>query len=165
MKHIAVYPGSFDPATLGHLGILKRSTKLFDEVHVLVVHNPSKKPLFGSSERLNMIKQSVRELGIDISPIRFASLETGLLADYAEVHGACALIKGFRTVADIEYELPMSQVNNDLSGVETVFMASEPGLGYVSSSLVKEVAKLGGDISKYVTQVVATAVKERLDAN
>lgn len=165
MKHIAVYPGSFDPATLGHLGILKRATKLFDEVHVLVVHNPSKKPMFSSAERLNMIKQSVRELGIDISPLRFSTLESGLLAEYADIHGAHALIKGFRTVGDIEYELPMSQVNNDLSGVETIFMASEPGLGYVSSSLVKEVSSLGGDISKYVTKAVAEKMREKLDAD
>ena len=87
-----------------------------------------------------------------------------MLAEYADVHGAHALIKGFRTVADIEYELPMSQVNNDLSGVETVFMASEPGLGYVSSSLVKEVSSLGGDISKYVTEAVANQIREKLNA-
>lgn len=165
MKHIAVYPGSFDPVTLGHLGVMQRATKLFDEVHVLVVHNPHKQPLFSSSERIMLFKQSVRELGLPMSGLRFDTLDQGLLANYADVNGAQALIKGFRTAADIDYELPMSQVNFDLVGVETLFLAAEPGLGYVSSSLVKEVVKLGGDATKYVTKAVNQALVERLNGN
>lgn len=165
MKHIAVYPGSFDPVTLGHLGVMQRATKMFDEVHVLVVHNPQKTPLFSSAERIMLFKQSVRELGLPMAHLRFDTLDSGLLAKYAEINGAQALIKGFRTAADIDYEMPMSQVNLDLVGVETLFMAAEPGLGYVSSSLVKEVVKLGGSASKYVTAAVNKALVEKIHGN
>ncbi len=161
MSSIAVYPGSFDPVTLGHLSVLARASKLFGSVEVLVVHNPNKTSTFSSGERVALIESSIEELGLG-SNISVSSLDSGLLVEHAKKLGAQALIKGFRTAADIEYEIPMAQVNRDLSGIETVFLPSEPGYGYVSSSLVREVASLGGDVTRYLTPQVAKALLERL---
>ena len=158
MNSIAVYPGSFDPVTLGHLSVLARAAKLFGEIHVLVVHNPDKKTSFTIAEREAMLRDAMEELGI-AGNLEVSSLSSGLLVDKARELGAGAIIKGFRTSGDIEYEMPMAQVNRDLSGIETVFLPSEPGFGYVSSSLVRQVASLGGDVSKYVTPKVASALK------
>ena len=158
MKTIAIYPGSFDPVTLGHLSVLERAAKLFSEVHVLVVHNPNKTPTFSVSQRLELLEASAKKISGNLV---FESLEHGLLVDFAKKLSANAIIKGFRTASDIEYELPMAQVNRDLSGIETVFLPPEPGFGYVSSSLVREVASLGGDVSGYVTSEVAKALAER----
>jgi pantetheine-phosphate adenylyltransferase len=157
VKTVAIYPGSFDPFTLGHQSVLLRAAELFSEVIVLVVHNPNKKPLFSAQERVDQIKSHLRE----ITNVGVSSLDSGLLVDFAKTAGAKAIIKGFRTVSDIEYEIPMAQVNKDLSGIETVFIAAEPGFGYVSSSLVKEVASLGGDVTSYVSREVAAALGER----
>lgn len=161
MKTVAVYPGSFDPVTLGHLSVLKRAAGLFGAVEVIVVHNPSKTPVFSSTERVELIQAAIKELGIP-GNITVSKLDSGLLVDHAKQLGAQALIKGFRTAADIEYEIPMAQVNRDLSGIETVFLPSEPGYGFVSSSLVREVAALGGDVSPYLTPSVAEVLVERL---
>lgn len=158
MNTIAVYPGSFDPVTLGHLSVLARAAGLFSEVHVLVVHNPDKLTYFSIAEREAMLRDAISEAGIS-GHLIVDSLSSGLLVDRARELGAKAIIKGFRTSGDIEYEIPMAQVNRDLSGIETVFLASEPGFGYVSSSLVRQVAALGGDVSKYVTPKVASALK------
>lgn len=158
MNSIAVYPGSFDPVTLGHLSVLARAAKLFGEIHVLVVHNPDKKTSFTIAEREAMLRDAIEELGI-AGNLVVSSLSSGLLVDKARELGAGAIIKGFRTSGDIEYEIPMAQVNRDLSGIETVFLPSEPGFGYVSSSLVRQVASLGGDVSKYVTPKVASSLK------
>jgi pantetheine-phosphate adenylyltransferase len=155
MKTTAVYAGSFDPVTRGHISVLSRAQALFDQIHVAVVHNPAKSPSFSSAERIELWRASLSELGIDQAGLSFISLESGLLVDYCREVGAKALLKGFRTASDIEYELPMAQVNRDLAGVETLFLPAEPGTGYVSSSLVKQVSGLGGDISKYVTGAVA----------
>lgn len=157
MNTIAVYPGSFDPVTLGHLSVLARAAKLLGEIHVLVVHNPDKKTSFTIAEREAMLRDAIAELGI-AGNLVVSSLSSGLLVDKARELGAKAIIKGFRTSGDIEYEIPMAQVNRDLSGLETVFLPSEPGFGYVSSSLVRQVASLGGDVSKYVTPKVAVAL-------
>ncbi|MEY3561193.1 MAG: pantetheine-phosphate adenylyltransferase [Actinomycetota bacterium] len=157
VKTIAIYPGSFDPVTLGHLSVLNRAAGLFSEIHVVVVHNPNKKATFSLTERVELFRGSV-----ELPGVKFSALEDGLLVEYAKSLGACAIVKGFRTAADIEYELPMAQVNRDLSGLETVFIPAEPGFGYVSSSLVKEVAGLGGDVSGYLTKDVARALIERL---
>ena len=154
MQTAAVYAGSFDPVTRGHISVLARAAQIFDTVHVAVVHNPAKRPMFTSSERIELWRASLTELEIDQSNLRFATLETGLLVDICREVGAKALLKGFRTASDIEYELPMAQVNRDLSGVETLFLPAEPGTGYVSSSLVKQVASLGGDTARYVTSIV-----------
>ena len=159
MPTIAVYPGSFDPITLGHLDIAARAANLFDEVHVLVVHNPSKAPRFSSEERVELIRTSLAELKITgPAKISVDTLDGGLLVNYCKMVGASALVKGFRTSVDLDYELPMAQVNRDLAGVETVFIPADPIHGHVSSSLVKQVADLGGDVSKYVTQATAHAL-------
>ena len=160
MKTIAIYPGSFDPVTLGHLSVLQRAERLFAEIVVLVVHNPDKTPAFSIDERENLFRLAIAEAGIGGS-VRVARVERGLLVDKATDLGATAIIKGFRTTGDIEYELPMAQVNRDLSGIESVFLPAEPGYGYVSSSLVRQVAALGGDVSSYVTASVDAALKNR----
>ena len=159
MPSIAVYPGSFDPITLGHLDIAARAARLFDELHVLVVHNPSKAPRFSSEERVELIRRSLAELKI-IGPAKITidTLDGGLLVNYCKMVGATALVKGFRTSVDLDYELPMAQVNRDLAGVETVFIPADPVHGHVSSSLVKQVADLDGQVSKYVSEAVARAL-------
>lgn len=159
MPTIAVYPGSFDPITLGHLDIAARAASLFDEVHILVVHNPSKSPRFSSEERVELIRTSLAEKKI-IGPAKITvdTLDGGLLVNYCKMVGATALVKGFRTSVDLDYELPMAQVNRDLAGVETVFIPADPIHGHVSSSLVKQVADLGGEVTKYVTQATANAL-------
>ena len=161
VSQLAIYPGSFDPITLGHLSVLTRAAKVFDQVELLIVHNPSKKTLFSMVERLELAQASLRELGLSPN-ISVASLASGLLVDHAKNAGASAIIKGFRTANDVEYELPMAQVNRDLSAIETVFLAAEAGFGFVSSSLVKEVASLEGDVSSYVTNAVADALKQKV---
>ncbi len=154
---VAIYPGSFDPVTLGHLSVLTRAAQLFDELHVLVVHNPDKNARFSAPEREALIRESIAELGIS-GAISVSSVESGLMVDAAKRLKASAIVKGFRTAGDIEYEIPMAQVNRDLSGIETVFLPSEPGYGYVSSSLVKQVSALGGDVASYVTKTVLRAL-------
>lgn len=161
MSELAIYPGSFDPITLGHLSVLQRAAKVFPRVQLLVVHNPAKNSVFSLNERASLAAGALAEVSSP-SNIEIATLREGLLVQHAKELGASALIKGFRTASDIEYELPMAQVNRDLSSIETIFFASEAGFGFVSSSLVREVASLGGDVSKYVTPSVAIALKERL---
>lgn len=160
MSSIAVYPGSFDPITLGHLDIIARAAKLFDELHVLVVHNPKKAPNFSSLERVELIRASIAEQHISgPAKISIETLDSGLLVNYCKMIGAEALVKGFRNNVDLDYELPMAQVNRDLTGVETIFIPANPIYGNVSSSLVKQVADLGGDVDKYVTSSVAKALR------
>ena len=159
MKTIAVYPGSFDPATLGHLSVIRRSAELFSEVVVLITHNPAKQTLFTAQERKALIEVALLDAGLP--SIKVDLLDSGLLVDKAKALGATAIVKGFRTSADLDYELPMAQVNRDLTGIETVFLAAEPEYGYVSSSLVREVASLGGDVSKYVSKNVARELSRR----
>jgi pantetheine-phosphate adenylyltransferase len=153
---IAVYPGSFDPITFGHIDIATRAAKLFETVHVLVVHNPGKNPKLSLDKRVELVKAVLAN-----QPGNFvvSSLASGLLVDYCKEVKAEALVKGIRTNVDIDYELPMAQVNRDLSGIETVFLPADPAHGFVSSSLVKQVASLGGDISKYVPAEVVEALK------
>jgi pantetheine-phosphate adenylyltransferase len=159
MPSIAVYPGSFDPITLGHLDIAARAAKLFDELHILVVHNPAKAPRFSSEERVELIRASLAELKIDgPAKITVDTLDGGLLVNYCKMVAATALVKGFRTSVDLDYELPMAQVNRDLAGVETVFIPADPVHGHISSSLVRQVADLDGKVDKYVTQAVARAL-------
>lgn len=159
MPSIAVYPGSFDPITLGHLDIAARAARLFEHLHILVVHNPGKSPRFSSEERVALIRASLTELAIDgPAKITIETLDGGLLVNYCKMVGATALVKGFRTSVDLDYELPMAQVNRDLAGVETVFIPADPVHGHVSSSLVKQVADLDGEISKYATNCVSRAL-------
>ncbi len=161
MSAIAVYPGSFDPITLGHLDIAARAAKMFDEVHILVVHNPGKEPRFSLEQRVAQIEASIAGLKLPAGThIEVATLPSGLLVDYSRRVGAAALVKGIRTNVDLDYELPMARVNRDLADVETIFIPADPSHGHISSSLVKQVADLGGDVSKYVTPVVAAALKQ-----
>ena len=159
MSSIAVYPGSFDPFTLGHADIVERAANIFTELHIVVVHNPNKAPRFSSAERVELIRSSLAEIGVK-SPAKISidTLDSGLLVDYCRMVGAGALIKGFRTNVDLDYELPMAQVNRDLASVETVFMPANPEHGQISSSLVKQVADLNGSVSKYVSESVARAL-------
>jgi pantetheine-phosphate adenylyltransferase len=153
---IGVYPGSFDPITFGHIDIATRAAKLFETVHVLVVHNPAKSPKLSLEKRVELVRGVLAN-----QPGNFvvSSLASGLLVDYCKEVKAVALVKGIRTNVDLDYELPMAQVNRDLSGIETVFIPADPAHGFISSSLVKQVASLGGDISKYVPAEVVEALK------
>ena len=154
---IAVYPGSFDPFTYGHLDIATRAAKMFETVHIVVVHNPAKNPRLSTEQRVELIGEILKN-----KPGNFvvSSLDTGLLVDYCKSLGADALVKGVRTNVDLDYELPMAQVNRDLSGIETIFIPADPTHGFVSSSLVKQVFDLGGDISKYVPTEVLKALSK-----
>jgi len=154
---IAVYPGSFDPFTYGHLDIATRAAKMFETVHIVVVHNPAKNPRLTTEQRVELISEILKN-----KPGNFvvSSLNTGLLVDYCKSLGADALVKGVRTNVDLDYELPMAQVNRDLSGIETIFIPADPTHGFVSSSLVKQVFDLGGDISKYVPTEAVKALSK-----
>jgi pantetheine-phosphate adenylyltransferase len=160
MSKLAVYPGSFDPITLGHLDIIERALDVVERLQVVVVHNPSKQPFFALAERVQMVTDALIERGL-MGRVTVDSLESGLLTTYAEELGAGVLIKGFRTGVDIEYELPMARVNRDLTGIETVFLPSDPANTHISSSLVKQVAALGGDITKYVPAAVIRGFKAK----
>ncbi|MGW4489111.1 pantetheine-phosphate adenylyltransferase [Amycolatopsis sp. NPDC004368] len=145
----AVCPGSYDPATNGHLDIIERASLLFDEVVVAVGVNKSKKGLFSVEERLEML----REITAKIPNVRVDSWQ-GLLVDYCRDNDIAAVAKGLRSVSDFDYELQMAQMNRELTGLETLLMANNPAYGFVSSSLVKEVAAMGGDVEKLVPPVV-----------
>lgn len=158
MTKLAVYPGSFDPITLGHLDIIERAIHVFDQVQVVVVHNPVKKAFFTLEERVAMVSDALIERGL-LGKVSVDFLAEGLLTEYTSKIGAAVLIKGFRTGVDIEYELPMARVNRDLTGIETVFLPSDPANTHISSSLVKQVATLGGDITKYAPASALKAFK------
>ena len=160
MSKLAVYPGSFDPITLGHLDIIERALDVVERLQVVVVHNPGKQPFFTLAERVQMVTDALIERGL-MGRVTVDSLESGLLTSYAAELGASVLIKGFRTGVDIEYELPMARVNRDLTGIETIFLPSDPANTHISSSLVKQVASLGGDITKYVPASVIRGFKAK----
>jgi pantetheine-phosphate adenylyltransferase len=162
MAKLAVYPGSFDPITLGHVDIIARSVKLFDQLHVLVVHNPDKTPRFDSAQRIDLIRESLAEAGVAADNITITELSSGLLVDYIRKVDARVLIKGFRNNVDLDYELPMAKVNRDLSGIETIFISADPQYGLVASSLVRQVAALGGPVENYVSKAVAKALREQV---
>ncbi len=154
MSRIAVLPGSFDPVTLGHLSVIERSANVFDEIHVLVVHNPNKTALIPFADRVELIKDSIAEARIG-GRVTVTSWSVGLLVDYCVEVGAKAIVKGLRGPEDLAYETPMAIVNRDLAGVETIFVLPDPQHQHVSSSLVRQVNSLGGDIRPYVPGVVA----------
>jgi pantetheine-phosphate adenylyltransferase len=154
----AVCPGSFDPVTNGHVDIFARASRLFDEVVVAIGTNPSKTRLFSPEERIEMLREAV----IPFENVTVAGF-TGLLTDYCASVGAVALIKGVRGVTDFEYESPMAGMNRHLSAVETVFIPTSAEWQFVSSSLVKEVAGLGGDVSKLVPAHVHGPLLARLE--
>jgi pantetheine-phosphate adenylyltransferase len=154
----ALVPGSFDPPTKGHLDVVERCSALFDEVVVGVINNASKRSLFSVEERIAMLETCCEGW----ENVRVASF-TGLLVDFAKEVGAATVVKGLRAVTDFDYEIQMSQMNRHLSrDVVSLFVATKPEYGYLSSSLVKEVARLGGSVDALVPSVVAEALKERL---
>ncbi|MDM4762971.1 pantetheine-phosphate adenylyltransferase [Galbitalea sp. SE-J8] len=154
MTRIAVVPGSFDPVTLGHLDVIERAAGIFDQVHVLVVHNPAKTALFPTPKRVQLIEQSIADAGI-AGDIVVTSWSVGLLVDYVTDVGASVIVKGIRSQIDVAYETPMAIVNRNLGGVETIFLLPDPAHAHVSSSLVRQVAALGGDVAPYVPRAVA----------
>jgi pantetheine-phosphate adenylyltransferase len=151
----ALVPGSFDPPTNGHLDVVERCQAIFDRVVVAVIANPSKTPLFSASERMDLLGECVPD-GVEVGAF------TGLLVDYAVQMEADVIVKGLRAMTDFEYEFQMSQMNRQLSGMTTLFVATKPEFGYLSSSLVKEVARLGGSVDGLVPDSVATALKEHV---
>lgn len=154
MKRIAVVPGSFDPVTLGHLDVIERAGHIFDEVHVLVVHNPGKTALLPVAGRVSLIERSIADAAL-AGTFVVTSWSVGLLVDYCTDVGASVLVKGIRSQVDVAYETPMAIVNRNLANVETIFMLPDPAHAHVSSSLVRQVASLGGDVAPYVPKAVA----------
>jgi pantetheine-phosphate adenylyltransferase len=153
----AICPGSFDPVTLGHLDIVGRASRIYDQVIVGVLINQSKKGLFTVDERIDLLREATAEYG-NISIDAFS----GLLVDYCRRHDIPVIVKGLRAVSDFDYELQMAQMNRDLAAVETLFMATNPLYSFLSSSLVKEVATYGGDVSGLVPDHVNRALVKRL---
>jgi pantetheine-phosphate adenylyltransferase len=153
----AVCPGSFDPVTNGHLDIIGRSSRILDEVIVAVLVNESKRGLFTIDERLDML----REVTAPYANVRVESFQ-GLLVDFCRSAEATMVVKGLRAVSDFDYELQMAQMNLGLAGVETLFMPTSPQNSFISSSLVKDVAKWGGDVSAHVPDVVVRRLAERV---
>lgn len=155
---VAVYPGSFDPVTLGHLDIIKRSSKVFDEVIVAVMYNRNKKPLFSVEERVALLVEATR----DMPNVRIDCHE-GLLVDYLSNNNLQIIVKGLRAISDFEAEFQMASVNQKLlKELETVFIMTRTEYMYLSSSIVKEVANFGGDISNFVTEEVRQAIESKL---
>ena len=153
----AVCPGSFDPVTNGHIDIFRRASRLFDEVVVATGTNISKSRLFGPEERMAML----REATADLPNVRVEGF-SGLIVDFCRQIDAVAIVKGIRGSTDYDYELPMAQMNVHLTGIETVFLPGATGNVFVSSSLIKEVAAFGGDVSAFVPPYVLAALTEKL---
>ena len=145
----AVCPGSFDPVTNGHVDVIQRAAGLYDELVVAVLVNPGKAGLFPVTERMDLLREGVS----DLPNVRIDSFE-GLLVDYCRTHDIPVIVKGLRAVSDFEYELQMAQMNRELAGVETLFVPTAPQVGHLSSSLVKQIAMFGGDVSRLVPKAV-----------
>lgn len=152
----ALCPGSFDPPTNGHIDVIRRSVSIFDKVVVAVIRNPSKSPMFTADERVEML----RELFADEPKVEVDSF-AGLLVDFANERGVNVIVKGLRAVSDFDYELQMAQMNHNLSDIDTVFIPTSPEYGYLSSSLVKEVGRLGGSVEALVPGDIGRLLKER----
>jgi pantetheine-phosphate adenylyltransferase len=152
----ALCPGTFDPVTNGHLDIIERAGQRFDAVVVAVLDNPAKQPLFSVDERVAMLKEATTGLdNVDVESF------SGLLVEYARRRGSDVIVKGLRAVTDFEYEIQMAQMNRRLTGMETLFMTTDPTWSFLSSSLVREVARFGGDVSELVPPVVVERLAER----
>lgn len=157
---LAIYPGSFDPVTNGHIDILEKTSKIFDKINVAVIHNIYKQALFTLEERVQLIKESTRHLdNVEVDCF------SGLLATYLEDKEVCAIIRGLRTVTDFEYEMHMAMMNKKLiREIDTIFVMSDTDYIFVSSSAVKEAALLGGDVSSLVPPAVKIGLEEKLKA-
>jgi len=158
MKRRAIYPGTFDPVTYGHIDLIKRAGKIFDEVIVAVAHNPTKGPLFSVEERIRFLERATRSLrGVTID--HFDSL----VVDYARKKGARVMVRGLRTLSDFEYEFQMALTNRKFSQeVETIFMMPSESYSYISARLLKEAGQLGADLSAFVPSFVADAIRRKL---
>ena len=155
----AIYPGSFDPVTYGHLDIMKRAAALVDELIVGVLNNNAKTPLFSAEERVRMLKDAMK----DIENVKVLPFE-GLLIDFAKQMDACMVIRGLRAITDFENELKMAQTNHKLSPqLETAFLTTGLAYSYLSSSIVKEVAAFGGDISQFVPEIIIEKIQEKIN--
>ena len=153
----AIYPGSFDPVTLGHLDVIERSAKMVDHLIVGVLNNNTKSPLFSVDERVNMLKEVTSHIpNVEVQAF------SGLLVDFAKKNDACIVVRGLRAITDFEYELQMSQTNRIISpDIDTIFFTTNLKYAYLSSSTVKEVAKFGGDISKFLPEKVISHMQEK----
>jgi pantetheine-phosphate adenylyltransferase len=159
MERVGVYPGTFDPVTLGHLDIIRRATHLVDRLVIGVTTNPSKQPMFTVQERLEMVRRETAGISGKIEVVDFDSL----LMDFAEREGATIIIRGLRAAGDFEYEFQMAGMNQQLnSNIETVFLMAAVSLQPIASRLVKEIARYGGSIDKFVTPAVAADVARQL---
>lgn len=155
---IAIYPGSFDPITKGHLDVLETGSQIFDKVIIAVLKNSSKKGFLSVDERVELIKESVKHL----PNVEVDSFE-GLTVEYAKQKGANILLRGLRAVSDFEYEMQLSQTNSALDeNIKTVFLTTRPKYNFISSSTVKEIVTMGGDITKFVPQCVCDYLKKKL---
>ena len=160
MTRTGVYPGTFDPITLGHMDIIRRGAHLVDRLVIGVTTNPSKSPMFSVEERMEMVRREIADLGRNINVVSFDSL----LMDFAEREGASMIVRGLRAVADFEYEYQMAGMNQQLNDrIETVFLMADVSLQPIASRLVKEIALYGGDIRKFVSPAVAEQVRARVD--
>ena len=157
---ITVYPGTFDPVTFGHLDIIRRGAHLVDKLVIGVTTNPSKEPMFSVEERLAMVKREIAGIPSNIEVVEFDSL----LMDFAEAQGATAILRGLRAVADFEYEYQMAGMNQQLNDdIETVFLMADVSLQPIASKLVKEIARYGGAIERFVPPAVAEDVRRHLN--
>ena len=153
----ALCPGTFDPVTHGHIDIFRRASACFDSLVVAVLANPAKDPLFSVDERVAMLKEAVAELeNVEVDAF------SGLLVEYADTRGIRVMVKGLRAVTDFDYELQMAQMNREMAGVETFFVPTSPQWSYLSSSLIKEVVRFGGDVSGLVPPFVLDRLEEKL---
>ena len=155
---IAVYPGSFDPATYGHLDVIKRASVSFDKIIVGVLHNSAKSPLFSVEERVNILEKATKDIpNVEVKPFE------GLSVNFARENHAQVIIRGLRAVTDFEYELQMAQTNRVLAqDIDTVFMTTSLEYAYLSSTIMKEVASFGGDLSKFAPPEIIEAVKQKM---
>jgi pantetheine-phosphate adenylyltransferase len=155
----AIYPGSFDPVTNGHLDVIERARKLFDEVIVAVAHNDQKQPLFTLTERLELLRETIGQYdNVKVAPL------DGLLVDFAIKKNAAAVVRGLRAISDFEFEFQMALMNRKLeANVETIFLMPKEEYTYLSSRIVKEIARLGGDINQFVPACVARAFERKLE--